>query len=163
MDTTTITAPPQTYQEWLDCFEYMKSSRISDEFISVLSKGSLQSSQRMREKFQIHIVNLINDMLDARTGRFISKLNGLLESNDIADIVVLFKNFSKDIKQCLFFNHMTCVAPQFCKELSDSVEKQTAEFLNKVVDHLSSQALETNHLEMEDALYQIRRIKFFGC
>lgn len=159
--TTAMTAPPKTYQEWLDCFAHMKEYRISEEYIEILSKGSIHSNPQMANRFQTHIVNLINDMLDARTRRFIKELDQLMEFNDIGDVVLLFKKFNKEIKQCLFFSRLDCVTAGFKKELATSVEGQTIEFLRKVMNHLSVQAFETNNFEMEDALYQIRKIKFF--
>jgi len=158
---TAIGDPPRTYQEWLDCFAHMKESKINDEYIEMLSKASLVSNQQMSDKFQVHIVKLLNDMLDVRTKIFIKELNLLLKVNDIVDVVALFKKFSKEIKHCLFFNNMEFMPVSFRKELFTSVERQTNEFLQKLLKHLSTQALETNNFELEDALFQIRRIKFF--
>lgn len=156
-----LSSPPQTYQEWMDCFVQMKQSNISDEHINLICKGTLQGNEQTSLRFQINIVNLLNDMLDARTTRFIKQMNVLLENNELFDLVELFRKFRKEIKHCLFFSRIDWLPSTFRQELFQSAEKQIRIFLKKITDHLEYQAFETSNLEMEDVLYQIKRIKFF--
>lgn len=157
-----LSSPPQTYQEWLDCFAQMKHSNISDEHIDLICQGTLKGDEQTSQRFRLHIVNLMNDMIDGRTKKFIKQLNLLLEFNELPGVTELFKKFRKDIKQCLFFSRIEWLPMEFRQDLFQSVEIQTSDFLKKVTDYLRNQAFETNNCDMEDTLYQIKRIKFFG-
>lgn len=153
--------PPHTYQDWLDCLEYMEKSSVGEEFFDMLTLGSLQCSEQMLIRFREHIVVSLNRMIDHRTKRFIRELNRFLEFNDAAGVVALFRKYKKDMEQCMFFKKIVFIQDTFREELSISVENQTKAFLKKVIGHLAGQAAETGNPEMEDALYQIKRIRFF--
>lgn len=152
--------PPKTYQEWLACFAYFKKNKISKEHIIILSKGSLQCNHQIIAKLETHIINLLNEMIDIRTKGFIKQLQMSLESNDIDEITLLFKKYCNDIKLCLFYEKMEFMPVGFKHELSSVIQKQTSEFLQSVLKHLARQAEESNNDELENVLFQIRRIKF---
>jgi hypothetical protein len=139
----------------------MEKSRVGEEFLDMLTLGSLQCSEQMLLRFREHIVVSLNRMIDHRTKRFIRELNRFLEFNDAAGVVALFRKYKKDMEQCMFFNKIAFIQDTFREELTISVENQTKAFLKKVVGHLAGQAADTGNPEMEDALYQIKRIRFF--
>jgi hypothetical protein len=139
----------------------MEKSRVGEEFFDMLALGSLQCSEQMLLRFREHIVVSLNRMIDHRTKRFIRELNRFLEFNDAAGVVALFRKYKKDMEQCMFFKKIVFIQDAFREELSISVENQTKAFLKKVVGHLTGQVTDTGNPEMEDALYQIKRIRFF--
>ena len=117
--------PPHTYQDWLDCLEYMEKSSVGEEFFDMLTLGSLQCSEQMLLRFREHIVVSLNRMIDHRTKRFIRELNRFLEFNDAAGVVALFRKYKKDMEQCMFFKKIAFVQDTFREELSISVEKRS--------------------------------------
>jgi hypothetical protein len=154
--------PPKTYSEWLEYFNYLKSNRFDNTHVSILKKGSLQSDEQLIVRFQNQLTNLLNTLLEKKTKKFIKEFNYLIECNEMSGLVLLFKRFQKDVICCLFFDELEFLSDDIKLQLSKAVRTRISEFIRDVIRHLKRQTLECNNSELEDALYQIKRIKIFS-
>ena len=114
--------PPSTYQDWLDCFEFMKSNKIDQDIFSRVTAGTFDYEEKMKPGFQQHLLETVNFMLNKYSKRFSRNLNELVEFNEIADLPLLFQELKRDINYCLFFNDLDFLGEDFKNELRRSVE-----------------------------------------
>lgn len=153
-----IASPPGTYQEWLYCFDCIKADRLDEEWVKLLSQGSLQCDPQTLSRFENQLVSLLNVQLGKKIKGFTKKLNQLLECNETEDLTLLFGRFRKDADHCLFFVGLEFLPRDTKDRLSASVTEQVRKFLQEATGHLRRQAAESGGAALEDALYRIRRI-----
>ena len=153
---------PNTYQEWLDCFELMKSNSADGNgvFDAVVS-GSFAGTETTKSALQKQIVETVNAILDKSAKRFIKELNESIAFNDLTQIDLLFRRLKKDVHKSLFFENLFSLPKKFREELSDSVKTQMKNFWNDTVKFLHEQSLEFSNSELEDVLFLINRIHLF--
>lgn len=153
---------PNTYQEWLDCFELMKSNSADGNgvFDAVVS-GSFTGTETTKSALQKQIVETVNAILDKSAKRFIKELNESIAFNDLTQIDLLFRRLKKDVHKSLFFENLFFLPKKFREELSDSVKTQMKNFWSDTVKFLYEQSLEFSNSELEDVLFLINRIHLF--
>ena len=153
---------PQTYPEWLRCFQTLAECATLDRGIAdTISNGSFSGSANMMASFQRQLVTTLNTMLDKRMKRFVRNLNLLLENKDWWDLAPLFTKFQKEVNQCMFFTSFHFLEQSYLDELQASFSKQVTAFWNESVRFLQRLCAETGNVELDDSLYFIKRVKLF--
>jgi hypothetical protein len=153
--------PPSTLQEWLDCFDYMKTNKIDQDFLDQIENGSFEYDEKIKEHFQGHLVDTVNFLLEKYAKRFSRELNYSLELNDFADTYTLFLIFKRDISNCLFFNNLEFLRDEVRQELHQDIKNKMTDYWQDVILFLHQQTAEVNNDDLEDAIYLIKRIKLF--
>ena len=155
-------APPATYEDWLNCFDMLKTNLSSgSEITAVTAKGTFTNQGYIAGQFRQKLAETITVMIDSRISRFVKDLNTLISFNELSDIAPLFYKLRNELRNCLFFVGFDFLDETFKRELEQSVITQTAKFWNDTVSFLYRQALEYSNPGLEDALFLIRRIKLF--
>jgi hypothetical protein len=154
--------PPTTYEEWLNCFDMLKSSSVADiETTTVIAKGRFVNKGYLAVRFQEKLVETVNAMLDRRIAQFLRDLNILISFNELSDIVYLFVKLRNEINKCLFFTDFNFLEVNVRQELELSVKTQMKKFWSDTVTFLQKQTLESCNADLEDSLFLIRRIDLF--
>jgi len=155
-------AVPNTYQDWLDCFERIKESPLSgNKDFDLLSHGSFDGTGAMLTAFQQQMVDTINTVLNKSVRRFVRDLNECITFNELDHIDVLFKRLKKDINRTTFFLELSFLSSEFKSELYKSISDQMIKFWNDTIEYLQHEAFESFNSDLEDALFLIRRIRLF--
>lgn len=161
LEQTSVKAPA-TYQEWLDCLAVLKGTNVhSSGVYEAMVTGSFAGTDVTKAALQRQIVDSINAMLDNSAKRFIRNMNDSITFNELSQIELLFNRLKKDVKVALFFETLDFLPKDFRNELSDSIRKQMSGFWKDTVNFLYEQSLEYSNSDLEDALFQIKRIKLF--
>lgn len=159
---TGAVAPPVTYENWLNCFDLLKSSlSYNSEIVEIIKKGSFTNTGYIAGQFNNKLADAITEMLNKRISRFVKDLNMLIAFNELSDIVPLFAKLRNQFKNCLFFLDFDFLDSAIKFELEQSVKNQTKKFWNDTVSFLNGQTLEYSNVDLEDSLFLIRRIKLF--
>lgn len=158
----TSVTPPTTYSEWLKCFSYLKNNRVDGEYIDIIKRGSLQRDEGILLRYENRLINLLNIMIDKKTRKFIGEINLLIECNEIMGLATLFRRFKREIGGCMFFCDLDFLPDNMKNQLRESVKQQIEEFLKQILNHLKIQSVEFNNIQLEEALYEIKRIKMFS-
>jgi len=162
---TGVFAPPATYEDWLKCFDFLKSAPSFDgETAAVIAKGSFENfsgSAYIAGRFCRELTETINEMLNKRVLKFIKDLNLLISFNELADIVSLFIKLRNEVKKCLFFTDLGFLDEAVKKDMEQSVKTQTEKFWDDTVAFLQKQSQEYSNGLLEDALFLIHRINLF--
>ena len=158
-----LLAPPTTYEDWLVCFDFLKSSPSVDNSIAMtIAKGSFVNRGYIAAQFHQKLTDTINEMLNKRIARFLKDLNMLISFNELSDIVPLFVKLRDEVDKCLFFRELDFLDKEIKRELEQSIKTQVEKFWNDTVNFLKRQTLEFSNEELEDSLFLIRRIRLFA-
>lgn len=158
----TSLAAPTTYQEWLECFELMKSgSIVGNEVFDAVRGGIFVGSDLTKDALQRQIVETVNALLDKSVKRFIRNLNDSIAFNELPDTVLLFKRLKKEVNISLFFTELSFLPEGFRHDLEKSVKDQMNGFWNDTVAFLQDQSLEFSNSDLEDILFLVKRIRLF--
>ena len=155
-------APPTTYEEWLCCFDLLKTGASADNgLVAAIGQGTLTTGGYIAAQFHQTLAETINVMLNNRIARFLKDLNMLISFNELLDIVPLFIRLRIEVRKCLFFTGLAFLDRDIKAELERSIREQMAGFWNDTVSFLGRQTIENNNSELEDALFLIHRIELF--
>jgi hypothetical protein len=159
-----LIAPPTTYDEWLSCFEFLKSSpSVDNSVVMTIAKGSFVINRGyIAVQFHQKLADTINEMLNKRIARFLKDLNMLISFNELSDIVPLFVRLRNEIEKCLFFTELEFLDKGIKQDLEQSIKTQMEKFWNDTVTFLQKQTLEFTNSDLEDSLFLISRIRLFA-
>lgn len=153
---------PTTYQEWLTCFEIMKSGSVAgNEAFDAASNGSFVGNDLTKNALQRQIVETVNAVLDKSVKRFIRNLNESIAFNELPETVLLFKRLKKDVHKALFFTKLSFLPKDLRQELEKSVKDQMTGFWEDTITFLQNQSLEFSNSDLEDVLFLVKRIRLF--
>lgn len=155
-------APPTTYEDWLKCFDALKSGSAADiETITAAANGRFDDKGYLAARFQQKLAETVNAMLNKRIARFLRDLNTLVSFNELSDIVQLFVKLRNEVNKCLFFTEFGFLEASVRQELESSVKTEMERFWGDAVASLQKQALEYHNTGLEDSLFLIRRLTLF--
>lgn len=158
---TTLKAPT-TYTEWLDCLKLMRELPVNGNSIfELVTAGTFEGTQVTAVALQKQIVETVNAILDKSIKRFGRDLNEYLSFNEFFQIDLLFRRLKSEIHKALFFEKLDFLPFEFRKELAESVKKQMTAFWNDTVRFLYEQSIDCSGMELEDALFLVKRIHLF--
>jgi len=157
-----IKTPPTTYEDWLTCFDWLKSvSFFDNDTAMTITKGSFVNRGHLSALFHQELAETISAMLNRRITRFLKELNILISFNELLDIVPLFVKFRNEIRKCMFFTDFGFLDETIKTELEQSTKTQMNTFWNDTVAFLQKQALAQSNADLEDSLMLIRRMQLF--
>jgi hypothetical protein len=155
-------SPPAVYEEWLACFELLKSGAPVDAGLAAaVAKGSFAAGGCITGRFNQKLAETVNEMLGKRTARFMKDLNLLISLNEFSDIAPLFVKLRNEIQQCMFFVGFDFLDEGVKRELESSVKTQTGKFWNDATAVLRELSAEHCDSDLEDSLFLIGRIDLF--
>ena len=157
-----LVAPPTTYDEWLSCFDFLKSSpSVNNSVAMTIAKGSFVNRGYIAVQFHQKLADTISEMLNKRIARFLKDLNMLISLNELSDIVPLFVKLRNDVERCLFFKELDFLDKGIKRDLEQSIKTEIGKFWNDTMTFLQKQTLEYSNSDLEDSLFLIRRIRLF--
>ncbi|MCX6055115.1 MAG: hypothetical protein NTZ74_09425 [Chloroflexi bacterium] len=157
-----LLTPPSSYEDWLYYFDFLKScTSLDNEVAMTIVRGSFVNKGYIAVQFNQILAETINEMLNKRIARFLKDLNMHISLNELSDIVPLFVKFRNEIKKCMFFIELDFLDDKLKRDLEKSMRTQMEQFWNDTVTFLQKQTLEYSNSDLEDSLFQIRRLQLF--
>jgi hypothetical protein len=154
--------PPTVYEDWLRCFDLLKSGvSIDGEVAETIARGSLLAGDRTAARFGQALAETVNEMLHKRIARFLKDLNMLISLNELAELAPLFAKFRGAVRACLFFTGLHFLDQAVREELERSVRTQTERFWDDTVTALRLMSPESRNADLEDSLFLIQRMNVF--
>ena len=158
-----LSAPPTTYEDWLNCFDLLKSSTSVDKGVAMtIARGSFVNKGYIAVQFHQKLAETINEMLNKRIAWFLKDLNMLISFNELSDIAPLFVKLRNEVKKCQFFIELDFLDASVKHDLEQSVRTQMEQFWSDTISFLQKQTMECSNVDLEDSLFLIRRIQLFA-
>lgn len=156
---TGFASPPTTYQEWLECFGYIKLHPEKNATLRSLRNGTICCEGRSLDLFLQRLDNLIQETLNRRISGFMNRVNELLEDSDLDGVEVQAIRFCNGMKDVFFFESLQGIPGNFCMQFSQGYEEQLEVFWKRFVNEFRFQAEQSTDSQMEDLAYRLARLK----
>ena len=86
---------PNTYTEWINCFEYIKNHPRNDMYIDTLNQGTLDYDEGLINKLSNELLGVILNRLTEALNNFSNSLKEAVEYNAFSlEIIGLRKEFN---------------------------------------------------------------------
>lgn len=155
--------PPERYEEWLACLQALHEHPWEARLLCErMRRGVFQgASSSLLPSFQRRVLECVNRMLDQAVAHFSHQCQEILETADFSMLDLLFQHLAAQIRQALFFCELGFLPEEFRRSTELSLRERMTVFWNGTLRTLQGEAMENGALELEDALWAIRRIRLF--
>lgn len=154
---------PDTYGDWLTCFESLKKgTRVEYEYFTHIHKGKVPSDLTLQKIFEQQLIDTINVMLNNRIKKFNKELNFLLSFNETLEVVRLFYRLNQSFSDCLFFHELTPLNTSFKVELHQSIETEVKRFWQFTLNQLHKESVQVGNHELEAIVFEVKKIKLLS-
>lgn len=148
----------RTYQQWIDCLDYLSKKKVTDEFIDNLKCGLCPGIEMVMPHFLERVQDTVNQMMNRSTRICTALLNESLEDGDFSNVESNLYRCYRDIKHCRFYLNIKFIPKSFVIELDEKTVSETNRYWKKVHKVLTQLAEETGNEEIYDLLYYINRL-----
>ncbi len=149
---------PKTYQQWMECLDYLSKRNVTDEYIEGLRKGVCPGIDKVMIQFLERVQDTVNLMLNRYTKNCTRLLNESLEQHDYSNIeVILYRNY-KSMKRCRFYLNIRFIPETYVKELDQRTVSEINRFWNELVAALETMAEESGESNVYDIIYYTNRM-----
>lgn len=156
-----ITQAPQTYNDWLDCFDVLQHKNVTKDELKLLGMGRCTASRESVEFLEKQLIKTLNVMIKRYIKAFNKDLQMHMLYNEYDDLYRLFSGLAARFNGCLFFTGLGFLGTEFRRELRDSVVCEIRRFWDSMIASLYAQCIEHNDRSLEDVLYMMKRITLF--
>lgn len=151
---------PQSYQQWLDCFELLSKNNVSAGYIEALEEGSCPGIDHLAAPFEERVQATVNQMLKRYTGMCTRSLNEALEEGDFSEVDVLLRRQRKNMNNCRFYRYIPFLRRGFQEALDAQVSKEIERYWREMKKYLSQLVEETESADLYDIIYYIKRLGY---
>jgi hypothetical protein len=155
--------PPETYAEWLKCFEKFSAEHFGKEQAQILQAGNADLSANMSNRFNRDLVAFINTLLKKNVSRFTIRVNYLFEESDLSSVLLLLNRLRNDMEALSFYTELKFIENSQKQAITEQIRAALAAFF---LD-MTAQFRHRQEPELECVLYYIKRIsisidRFYG-
>ena len=149
---------PATYQEWLDCFRFIREHPENHTVLRTLSSGSVCFVPRMLDMFLQRLDELLQETIRWRIARFLSRVDALLEDHDPDGVELEAIRFCHNLSELFFFENLDL--PEDCRrQIREGYADQIDRFWRKLVSEFRFQADESRDADLEDLADRLMQLR----
>lgn len=158
LQSVVLNRAPSTYQEWIDCFAYIRSHPNDRAYLVKLSDGSFHGDSQMLDMYLRRLDDTLREMISARITRFLAQIDELFAENDLDGVEVLSVRFCRDISACFFFKELSGIPQKQKTEFADGFSEQLQQFWSRLIREMKLQAEEHRNDELEELAFRLARL-----
>lgn len=148
---------PETYQQWLTCFQYLQEHPSDFTVCSLLDQASCVTN--VSESFKSRLSDTVSIMLSYHCRRFLKQLDLALAEGEADMAALLALRFRRSIRECMFYRRLSFLEDGFVAVLDDGYTKQVYGFWENVLKQLRQTVRERDDPALEDLFQEIRKIR----
>lgn len=149
-------APPETYQQWLECFEHLNGHPLDAQMLEMLSQGTFLGEPT--ERFRSRLSDVVSMCMSAYCQRFLRMLDLALSEGEPDMATLLAGRFRRDIQRCFFYRSLAFLDGSFIQKLDQGYREQLNFFWKNFLNELQKSARDSNSPVMEDLYYEMKRV-----
>lgn len=151
-------APPVTYQEWLDCFGYIKAHPEGAAALRSLRGGAVCREKRTLDLFLQRMDDMLRETLNRRIARFVRRVNDLLEEGDVDGVELLSIRFTRGLGDLFFFESLRDLPRDSRVQFRDGYARQLELFWSGLVAEMRAQAEQSGDERLDELAYRLARL-----
>lgn len=149
---------PNTYQQWISCFEFLSKRTVSDEYIEMLKAGSCPGINNVIAQFLARLQETVNNMLNRSTRSCTKLLNESLEEGDFSNIEVILRRHYKEMMRCRFYLNISFIPDEYVSELDNTTVSEIRRYWKTMKKYFVDLTEETGNSDLYDMVYFIDRL-----
>ena len=149
---------PKTYQEWLDCFSYLKIHPTDYIRLRLLRKGTLSCDPYILDKFLQRMDETVGGILNHCISCFLSRVGEAFEENDFDSVEILAIRFWESVKECFFFEDLDCIPEQCKRQFREGYVEQLDKFWRSFLVQLEHDLEEYYNLALDELVFRLKRL-----
>lgn len=149
---------PETYGDWLKCFEILASGSVSQHFLDMIECGICPEYEHLEERFLERLQYTVKEMLTRSVKRCNKNLNELLEDGDFSSMEVFLRRSYTEMDRCRFYRKITFLKGEFLNELDLQVVAEKTRYWSELKQYLTDIAEESGNSELYDTVYYMKRL-----
>ena len=151
-------AAPHTYQEWLDCFSYVKVHPSDYIALRLLRRGQLACDPYILDKFLQRVDETVGAVLNHCISTFLSRVGEAFEEADVDSVEILAIRFWEHAGECFFFDDLPCIPEQRRRQFREGFMQQLQQFWRRFLAQLEGESEECPGLALEELVFRLKRL-----
>ena len=149
--------PPETYQQWLDCFAHLREHPLDGAMLDALAQGKYTGTPA--ETFLVRLSDAVGLAMTGYCKRFLRQLDQALEDGEPDLAVLLARRLQKHLRKCFFYRSLPFLPASYVQTLDGGFRVQLDTFWMNFLTQLGKSARESMDPGMEDLLLEMKRIR----
>lgn len=152
-----FSVPPETYQQWLTCFQHLQEHPTDYRVLELLAQGKYIG--KPAEAFLVRLSDVVSLVLTASCRRFLRQLDEALQDGETDMAMLLALRLKKNIRKCFFYRALPFLERNYIETLDRGFEGQLDSFWKSFLGQLKKTVRDSMDPRMEDVLMEMKRIK----
>lgn len=148
--------PPETYQQWLKCFEHLGGYTLDEKMLEAMAQGTFLGEPT--ESFLARLSDVVSLCLSAYCRRFLRMMDLILAEGEPDMAGILASRLKKDIQRCFFYRSLSFLEESFVQKLDQGFQVQVEQFWKNFLSELRKSARDSNSPVLEDLYYEMKRV-----
>ena len=150
-------SPPESYQQWLDCFRHVQQHPLDQQAPEAMARGRYigQPAGTYLERLS----DCVSLMLTARCRRFLRQLDESLAEGEPDVAMLLATRLRRSIQTCFFYRTLPFLPRSYIHTLDKGFGEQLDSFWSNFLEQLQRTARESTDPRMEDLVLEMKRVK----
>lgn len=150
-------SPPETYQQWLACFQHLQQHPLDAQMLEVLSKGKYLG--KPAEAFLVRLSDAVGIVITGYCRRFLRQVDMAFADGEPDVSVLLASRLRRNIRKCFFYRSLPFLETKYIQTLDSGFSRQLDSFWSNFLEELRKTARDSADSEMEDVYLEMKRIK----
>lgn len=149
---------PRTYQEWLECFSYLKLHPEDYAYLRRLRGGTLMCNPSILNMFLQRLDDTVGEILNHAISTFLSRVDEAFEESDFDAVEILAIRFWKRVSECFFFESVKCIPGEHKRQFREGYQEQLNMFWRHFLEMLAYESEQSDNQALDELAFQLRRI-----
>lgn len=149
--------PPETYQQWLECFQYLQQHPLDSQMLGILANGRYIGQPA--ESYLVRLSDTVGRVLTCHCRRFLKQLDEAFADGEPDMAVLLALRLKKSIRKCLFYQALPFLSAEYVQTLDKGFGDQLNTFWDNFLKQLWRTARDSMDSRMEDVVLEMKRVK----
>lgn len=151
-------SPPETYQQWLACFQHLQLHPLDSKMLETMAQGSYLG--KPAESFLVRLSETVGIVITGYCRRFLRQVDLALEDGEPDMVELLAVRLKRDIRKCFFYRSVSFLDSGYIHTLDTGFGDQLSAFWNQLLKELKKTAKDSANEELEDVYLALKRMKF---
>ena len=151
-------SPPETYQQWLECFRHLQEHPLDQEMLKNLSRGRYLG--KPSESFLVRMSDTLSVVITLHCRRFLRQVDQALADGEADMIPLLASRLKRHLNHCFFYRDVSFLDVTYIQNLDRGFGRQLISFWQNFLAEMGKSARESMDAGLEDVYFELKRMKF---
>ena len=152
-----VYSPPETYQQWIDCFQYLQKHPFDRLMLDTLAEGSYIGQPA--ETYLARLSDTVGAVLTSHCRRFLRQVDEVLADGEPDMAILLASRLRRSLRKCFFYRSLPFLPTDYIQTLDQGFQAQLEFFWKNFLEHLWRCARESMDASLEELDLEMKRVR----